>query len=106
MAKKRRTKSDKIIAQLRRQLDQSQPRSEQDTPVPTSAPRPSHTKQPEAFSYSEVVQKKKNVTHEKTRIELPYDTKLIRKDLRKTLILSTLAFSLELVLYFYLNSLS
>lgn len=89
---KRRTKKDKLIAQLRRQVNQQQYETPEDV-----------------FSYEPEMKKGKR---KQKRIEelkksnsaisslFSYDPTLIRKDLLRTVVLSALAFAIEFGLYF------
>ncbi len=89
---RRRTKKDKIIAQLRRQVHQTSPISksyaltETSLPVEQISSRPSTSmgKTPDTFLSL-----------------FSYDPTFIKKDLFRTAILTILAFSIEFGLYFW-----
>jgi len=96
MAKKRKTRREKIITQLRRELE----RQKQKTAVSSRKPKARQ----EAISKQPQVEPKQPEKPKKDDISIfSYDPKLIRKDLAKTLILALFAVSLEVVLYFYLR---
>ena len=86
MAKKHKTRQEKIIAQLRRQINlQTKVSQEAVSPVPPQINRPTPVNvYPETSNFS------------------PY-SHLIKKDLLKTLIITLAVFSLELVLYWKLR---
>ena len=92
MAKKRKTKQEKVIADLRRQLVQ---------PTASSSPealRPSYTLSSTAFSHkhsSPVNQK----LHNKPVTNYSY----VASDLRKTALLTFLALAVQFVLYFVMT---
>jgi hypothetical protein len=96
MAKRRRTRQDKIIAQLRRQLEQ-QPAvlPHQATKIQISQeailPRQPQTK---AVANNDVFP---------DNTDLSLQSRLIKKDLLKTLIVSLAIVSLEIVLYWKLR---
>ncbi len=91
---KRRTKKDKIIAQLRREVQTSSLDSES------------------VYSYDKSFSKKKTSKSQKisenktTRLSklFSYNPDLIRKDLVRTVFLSILALAIELGLFFYLRN--
>lgn len=88
MAKKRKTRQEKIIHQLRRKLTQ----------VPLGQVRQ------EPVSYRIAPEPEKIHPPEKTdKPDLSFNPKLIRKDLIKTLALTLGIISLETVLYFKLR---
>ncbi len=89
MAKKRKTRREKIILQLKRQLTQKNPKFEL---------------RQEAIPSSEKIEMPAKVEIKKPDIStLSVNLKLIKKDLIKTLILSLIVFSLEAVLYLKLK---
>lgn len=84
MAKKRKTRQEKIIAELRRKLaakEKTRDKSEVVTTTPTPTTQP--------------------VTQSPIPSLIP--ASLIKKDLTKTFVLAILAISLELVLYFFIG---
>ncbi len=96
MGKKRKTRREKIIIQLRRELA----RQKQKTPAPSTKSKVSQ----------EAISKKVKIVPSKPKVEKKadtsiffYDPRLVRKDLAKTLILAGIAISLEVVLYLYLR---
>jgi len=96
MAKKRKTRKEKIILQLRRQLQSQQAK----TPIESKKNKASQEailKQPQIEPIQ--VQKPKNVDN----TVLLGDLKLIKKDLFKTLTLAFIIISFEMVLYLYLR---
>lgn len=96
MAKKRKTRQEKIILQLKRELARQKAK-------PVSPSKKVKPRQ-EAISLEPKIEPKKKVKEKKSDISiLSYDPKLIRKDLVKTLILTLIALSFELVLYFKLR---
>lgn len=86
MAKKRKTKQEKIILQLKRQLDTKI------TPRQEAILEPAEAKTLPVFSHK----------RSDTSI-LFYNNRLIKKDLLKTLILTMIIISLEFVLYWKLR---
>jgi len=96
MAKNRKTRKEKIILQLKRQLQSQQVK----TPVESKKNKPSQEailNQPQLEPIQ--VQKQKNVDN----TAFLGDLKLIKKDLLKTLILAFIIISFETVLYLYLR---
>lgn len=96
MAKKRKTRKEKIILQLRRQLQSQQAK----TPIESKKNKSSQEAileqpQPEPIQ----AQKQKNADN----TVFSGDLKLIKKDLFKTLILAFIIISFEMVLYLYLR---
>ena len=88
MAKKRKTRQEKIIRQLRQKLTQTAPSQVRQEPV----------------SYRIAAEPEKIRPSEKTdKPDLSFNPKLIRKDLIKTLALTLGIISLEAVLYFRLR---
>jgi uncharacterized lipoprotein YbaY len=88
MAKKRKTRQEKIIRQLRQKLAQEAPGQIRQEPV----------------SYRISTESKKIQPSEKTdKPDLSFNPKLIKRDLIKTLALSLAIISLEAVLYFKLR---
>jgi hypothetical protein len=96
MAKKRKTRKEKIILQLKRELARQQPKT--DFPDTKSQPR-QEAKSPSPGKKSPrlVNQKKSNKSTFST------DSGFLRKDLTKTAILSLLALSLSFMLYLILG---
>jgi len=96
MSKKRKTREQKIILQLKRELAKRAQVS-----APTSIKfEPSQ----EAVSQPAKIEPQKKVILKKTDFSIfSYDPKLIKKDLLKTLIFSLIIFSLEVVLYLKLK---
>lgn len=96
MAKKRKTRQEKIILQLKRELAQK-------TQIPTSTSTKTKPSQ-EAISKPEKIEPKQARKEKKADISiLSYDPKLIRRDLIKTFILSLVIISFELMLYLALR---
>lgn len=96
MAKKRKTRQEKIILQLKRELAQK-----------TSVPAPTSTKSKPrqgAISQPAKIEAKQARVREKADVSiLSSSPKLIKRDLLKTLILSLAVISLEVVLYLALR---
>ncbi len=96
MAKKRKTRQDKIILQLKRELAQK-------TSLPPSTSKKAKPSQ-EAISKTLKTETKQARPQEKTDISIiSFDHKLIRHDLAKTLTLSLIVISLEFMLYLALR---
>lgn len=96
MGKKRRTRREKIILQLKRELA----REKAKTVIPSKKIKARQ----EAIPPEPKIKPRKQVKEKKLDISiLSYDARLIRKDLVKTLILTLIAISLELVLYLRLR---
>ena len=96
MSKKRKTRKEKIILQLKRKLDQGQP-------VSSTINTVFETSQEEVFIQPEPKIKKEK-TIEMADISANFgDLKLIKKDLIKTLLITVLIISLEAVLYLKLR---
>lgn len=85
MSKKRRTRREKILAQLRKKLTQNQASQEAILNSPNTEAN---------YPY---VDKKADIT------VFSFDPKLIRKDLIKVLVLALAVFSFEAVLYWWLK---
>ena len=96
MAKKRKTRQEKIILQLKRELAQK-------TQVPASSGIKSPPRQEAVFPTLKMKAKKASLIEKPVVSVLSYDPKLIKRDLTKTLILSLAVVSLELVLYLALR---
>jgi len=96
MAKKRKTKQEKIILQLKRELAKK-------TQVPASSGIKSQPRQEAVFPTPKIKAKKASLTEKPVVSVLSYDPKLIKRDLTKTLILSLAVVSLELMLYLALR---
>ena len=96
MAKKRKTRQQKIILQLKRELAKQETKTVSDTKQ--IEPRQG------AISVEPKNKPSKLVKEEKTDIPIySYNPKLIRKDLFKTLILALAILSLQTVLYLRLR---
>lgn len=96
MAKKRKTRQEKIILQLKRELARQKAK-------PASRSKKIEPRQ-EAISPEPKIKPQKRLKEKKTDISiLSYDARLIRKDLLKTLTLTLIALSFELVLYLRLR---
>ena len=96
MAKKRKTRQEKIILQLKRELAK---KSQVSASISTKS-KPSQG----AISKSPKIEAKQAHAKKKTDISVfSFDPKLIRHDLIKTLILSLVVISLELMLYLALR---
>jgi hypothetical protein len=96
MAKKRKTRQEKIILQLKRQLQKKE------TKTPPE-PKENQISQ-EAISIQPQVEPIQVQKEKKTDNSVfSTDLKLIRKDLFKTLILTFIIISFEMVLYLYLR---
>ena len=96
MAKKRKTRREKVITQLRRELER-QRRKAAVSSTKIKARQEAISKQPPAEPKEPKRPKKADISI------FSYDPSLIKKDLAKTLILALVAISLEVVLYFYLR---
>ena len=84
----KKTREEKIIAELRRKLKSLKvPKEVKPVSLPTSSEKPIAKERTTGFA----------------RENLSYDYSLVAKDLRKTFFLTTLALSLEFVLYFILK---
>ncbi len=96
MAKKRKTRQEKIILQLKRKLAENQPETASISSLPRS--------RQEAIS-AEPKTKAPRLTKEKrSNVSIfSYNPSLVRKDLLKTLILALVALSLEFMLYLKLR---
>ena len=96
MARKRKTRQEKIILQLKRELAKK-------SQVPASISTKIKPSQ-EAISQPLKTKTRQARVQEKTDISVfSYDPKLIRHDLIKTLILSLVVISLEFMLYLALR---
>jgi len=96
MGKKRKTRQQKIILQLKRKLAaQQQEKNFLETEKQIRQG---------AVSYRPIVQTKDRLSIKKQdNLTLSYDPKLVRKDIFKTLILSLIIASLQIVLYLKLR---
>lgn len=96
MAKKRKTRQEKIIAELRRKLEATRATGEKWV-VGSESSRGSE--------HEEKMERLIPITHPQpiTQNSSQYLTPYIKKDLTKTFVLAILAISLELVLYFFLG---
>jgi hypothetical protein len=100
MGKKRKTRQQKIILQLKRQLGQQKPYFPNPKTVLETKLKPSQ----EAISLQPQIKAKKESEEKISDVSvLSYDLKLVKKDLFKTLILTTIVVSLEIVLYLNLR---
>jgi hypothetical protein len=96
MAKKRKTRKEKIILQLKRELAKERKKT-------ISSNRKIEARQG-AISTQTKKQPKKPSQEKKTDISIfSYDPRLIKKDLLKTAFLAAIALSLEFVLYLKLR---
>ncbi len=96
MAKKRKTRQEKIILQLKRELAKK-------TPAPVSTSTKSKPRQG-AISQTAKIEAKQARVREKTDVSvLSFDPRLIKRDLLKTLVLSLAVISLEVMLYLALR---
>jgi hypothetical protein len=99
MSKKRKTKQQKIILQLKRQLNQQfkQPTTVASLDTSFQARQEVILKEPQIQSQDKKVLKNNDISN------LSGDLKLIKKDLLKTFILTLLIISFEFVLYLKLR---
>ena len=96
MPKKRKTRQQKIILQLKRQLAQERKK--------VVSPNKKKEARQGAVSFRPQVQLKKLTKEKKTDVSIfSYDPRLIKKDLVKTALLAAIALSLEFVLYLKLR---
>jgi len=96
MAKKRKTRQEKIILQLKRQLAQQR---SQEVTIPTKIPV-----RQEAISQIKakpIIKNPEEKKHDKSIFF--YDLKLVKRDLAKSLILTLIVISFEIVLYLRLH---
>lgn len=96
MAKKRKTRQEKIILQLKRELAKK-------AQTPTSSGIKSKPRQEAILKKPKIKLKEVKVRKEPDISTLSFDPKLIRRDLAKTLILSLAVISLEFMLYLALR---
>jgi len=96
MSKKRKTRQEKIILQLKRKLDQGQPVS---SPINTVF----KTSQEEVLPKPEPEIKKEKIIKIVDTSANFGDLKLIKKDIIKTLLITILIIGLEAVLYLKLR---
>jgi hypothetical protein len=96
MAKKRKTRREKIITQLRRELK----RQKQKTLVSSTKSKVSQGAIPKK---PKIEPSKPKQPKKADNSIFFYDPRLVRKDLAKTLTLATVAISLEVMLYLYLR---
>lgn len=96
MAKKRKTRQEKIILQLRRQL------SKQAVAKPVLDTK-SETRQEAVFIEPKITPVKKPILGKQDTAIFSYDSKLVKKDILKTLILTLIVISFEFVLYLKLR---
>lgn len=98
MSKKRKTRQEKIILHLKRQLSKKAGRGK----IQVQAPE--FKRSQEVISINDSRSFKKENDFEKTDGPIFfYNPNLVKKDLVKTLILSLIIFSFEVVLYFKLR---
>ena len=97
MSKKRKTRHEKIILQLKRQINQQKPSSNLALKLKPEISQEAISKQPQ--TKPQEPKKEKRVDSSAFSDNL----KLTKKDLLKTLILSALIISLEIVLYLKLR---
>jgi hypothetical protein len=96
MGKKRKTRQQKIILQLKRKLAAQKAKE-------AFLPSNKEIRQ-EVISYRSLTQPQKKLSEKKQEnITFSYDSGLVKKDLFKTLILTLVIFSLQLVLYLKLR---
>lgn len=96
MGKKRKTRQEKIILKLKRQLTQQETK--------TTLPSTKFEPRQEAISYRSNGPAEADLSSEKPDKPIfSYDPKLVKKDILKTIILILAIFSLELVLYLKLR---
>ena len=96
MGKKRKTRQEKIILQLKRELA----KKTKTTASTSTKSKPSQ----EAISKQPRIEPKPNVVYKKPDDSiLFYDPKLVGKDLLKTFILTVITLGLEFVLYLKLR---
>jgi len=92
MGKKRKTRQEKIILQLKRKIAAQKTKEaflQQNKEV-----------RQEVISYRSLTQPQKNLPEKKQEnMAFSYDPMLVKKDLLKTLFLALLIFSLQIVLY-------
>lgn len=93
MAKKRKTRQEKIIADLRRKLEATK-RAKWEVG--------SEKLEPEVRNKKEET-KTSHLLSQNQASSLTFPTSYIKKDLTKTFVLAILAISLELVLYFFIG---
>ena len=86
MSKKRKTKEEKIIAELRRQLEKS----------PDPKPQSNLPKQTSNFNFNSAIPVSPKPT-------IAYDYSYVKKDLIKTMFLTIVAISAFIVLYWLIN---
>ena len=97
MSKKRKTRQEKIILQLKRELKQQRTQKDKNFKLSQEAISPPVEKQFEP-------KKKRKITSKKSdNSTLSYHPNLIKKDLARTLILTLIILSLEFVLYLKLR---
>lgn len=94
MAKKRRTKKEKIIAQLRRQLAWQEKNLREKQSTKSAAKKNIKTEKKEINN--------KLYNKQKTTVILAYDPQLIKKDILKTSLISVIFFILIIILKFFL----
>lgn len=105
MARKRKTRQEKIIAELRRQLATGKTKDFEMSPAKRDLALPENEKLDIEVRSEKKETEKSNLPFPSPASHLPSFTSisLIKKDLTKTFVLTILAISLELVLYFWLG---
>ncbi|MCX6724539.1 MAG: hypothetical protein NTV20_00345 [Candidatus Shapirobacteria bacterium] len=96
MAKKRKTRQEKIILQLKRQLGQKEPNL---APLSTKI----EASQEEVFIKPQIQVQEPKISKISDVSNFSGDLKLIKKDLFKTFVLTFIIISFELVLYLKLR---
>lgn len=105
MSKARKTKQQKLITQLKRELAQNSPKQI----LPVENPKKNISVEPEqkqnllTLNLKSAQLSPKQKSSPTSVVTLPYDKSFIKKDLFKTGVIATLAMLIELVLYFTLN---
>jgi hypothetical protein len=94
--KKRKTRQEKIILQLKRELAKQQSKTGSSKP-------PKETRQGAISLQPKAKPSRHNIKNKSETSILSYSPKLIKKDLLKSVILATVIFSLEIVLYLKLR---
>ena len=97
MSKKRKTRKEKIILQLKRQINQQESSSDSILESKFKLSQEAISKQPQIKPQ---IKKEEKIVDSSV---FSYDLKLIKKDLLKTLILTIIIISFEIVLYLKLR---
>ncbi|MFC1711494.1 hypothetical protein ACFLZ1_02805 [Patescibacteria group bacterium] len=106
MPKKRRTKQQKIIAKLKRQIQETQRREKSQTSFSQkTTTKKGQTKTSQLENINKIVNIKKTAYEiSETKSSLfSYDPILIKKSLTKTLVLSLVFFALIFSLYYFIE---